>query len=193
MNIANLDKITKLYFTTGDIARALGISPGSANVTAVRYCKKGYIVRIKRGFYVLKTKWENLQEKDIFSIANILQVPSYISLVTALSYYGITTQLQQGYIESIALKRTKSVNIKETAFTYTRIADKLYYGFTREKDVFIASPEKAFLDAFYLSGMGKYSFDMNSIDKSKLDREKIEKFSEDFPGRIAREAQKWIS
>ena len=193
MNISRLDKIAKLYFTTADIARALGITPKSANVTATRYYNGGYIVRIKRGLYVLKSKWENLREEDLFSVANILQVPSYISLVTALSYYGITTQLQQGYIESIALKRTKSANIKEITFTYTRIANKLYCGFTREKGIFIAKPEKAFLDAFYLSSMGKYSFDMYSIDKGKLDLANIRKFYKNFPEKIMREAEKWIS
>ncbi|MDP8299597.1 MAG: type IV toxin-antitoxin system AbiEi family antitoxin domain-containing protein [Candidatus Tantalella remota] len=193
MNIQKLETIGKLYFTTNDISRALGVTLKSANVSASRYCAKGYIIRVKRGLYVLKNKWNTLGEKDLYSLANILQVPSYISLGTALSYYGISTQLQQGYIESIALKRTKTVNLIDTSFNYIRISKKLYSGFTREKDFFIALPEKAFLDSLYLSLMGKYSFDISAIDKGKMERENLKRLWTLFPKKVRREAEKWIS
>ena len=193
MNIQKLEQINKPYFTNADIARVLGITMRSANVSATRYCEQGYIIRVKRGLYVLKNIWKNLGEKDLFSLANILQVPSYISLGSALSYYGITTQLQQGYIESIALKRTKSVNIVDTSFTYTRIGKELYSGFIREQDFFIALPEKAFLDTLYLSIMGRYSFDISAIDKGKLDHANLEKLGKLYSIKVRREVDKWIS
>jgi predicted transcriptional regulator of viral defense system len=193
MNITNLEKINKLYFTTADVARALGITLRSANVSASRYCGKGYIVRVKKGVYVLKSKWETLSEEEVFILANILQTPSYISLGTALSYYGITTQLQQGYIESIALKRTKTVEIGDISFTFTRTGKNLYYGFTRDKGVFMALPEKAFLDVLYLSMMGRYSFDASSIDRGKLRSKNIKKLWKPYPEKVKREAEKWIS
>jgi hypothetical protein len=193
MKIAKLDEINKLYFTTGDIAKALAIGRASAKVSANRYCASGYILRVKRGLYILKSRWNASVEKDLFTIANVLQVPSYISLTTALSYYGVTTQLQQGYIESIALKRTKVVDIGEVSFNYTRIGKRLYSGFTREAGFFIASPEKAFLDALYLSLFGKYSFDTSSIDKGKLNGRKLRELSRDLPLKVKKEVKKWTS
>ncbi|MDD4013004.1 MAG: hypothetical protein PHW14_02270 [Candidatus Omnitrophica bacterium] len=193
MKIAKLDEISKIYFTTNDIAKALEIGPSSAKVSANRYCAKGYILRVKRGMYILKSRWETLSEKDLFALANVLQVPSYISLTTALSYHGVTTQLQQGYIESIALKRTKSVEIKDIYFGYTRIGKSLYHGFSRQDGFFIASPEKAFLDALYLSIFAKYAFDTSSIEKGKLNPGKLHKLSKDLPERVRKEVKTWIS
>ena len=193
MKILQLEKINKMYFSIEDIARALDVAIPSAKVSASRYCAKGYILRVKRGIYILKSRWENLTEKEIFTVANILQVPSYISLTTALSYHGVSTQLQQGYVESIALKRTKSFEIDGGFFTYTRIGKGLYTGFSRIQGFFIASPEKAFLDAVYLELLGKYAFDISSIDKRKLDPGELSKLVKIFPDNVKKKVKKWIS
>lgn len=193
MKIFELDKINKLYFTVQDIARVLGISVSSAKVSAARYCAKGSILRVKRGIYVLPGRWKTLTEKEIFTLANIIQVPSYISLTTALSYYGASTQLQQGYIESISLKRTKSAVVGEIFFGYTRIGVSLYKGFSLKEGFFIASPEKAFLDALYLSMLGKYALDMSSVDRRKLSVPKLLNEVKVFPENVKKEVKKWIS
>ena len=193
MKIAKLEEINKLYFTVDDLARALCITVSSAKVSASRYFSAGYILRIKRGAYVLKSRWNNLTEPEIFTLANMIQVPSYISLLTALSYYGVTTQLQQGYIESISLKRTKSTETGGIFFSYTRIGKKLYRGFSRKEGVFIASPEKAFLDVLYLSLLGKYSFDTASIDKRKLNADEIKRLVGFFPKKVKNEVKRWMS
>jgi hypothetical protein len=57
----------------------------------------------------------------------------------------------------------------------------LYSGFSRTRGFFIAAPEKAFLDAVYLMSFGRYSFDIPSIDFSKLNREKIKYMARLFP------------
>ncbi len=90
MNYLKLKRINKLYFSFRDISKVLDISTASAKVTATRYVKGGYRVRLKRDLYVLKERWYGLSTEDKFKIANIIQVPSYISLTTALSYYGYT-------------------------------------------------------------------------------------------------------
>jgi hypothetical protein len=51
---------------------------------------------------------------------------------------------------------------------------KPYYGdFVKTDGLFIATKEKAFLDAAYLYSFGKYSFDMDSLDLGKLDLKKL--------------------
>jgi len=47
----------------------------------------------------------------------------------------------------------------------------------------IAEPEKAFLDACYLASLKRYTFDMTSIDRGKLDRGKIKRMANSFPER----------
>jgi len=70
------------------------------------------LVRIKRGLYTQTEKLKYIEQKELFIIANFLQVPSYVSLMTALSYYGLTTQIQRNFFESISIKRTKRFEVK---------------------------------------------------------------------------------
>jgi len=181
MRYFQLREIKKLYFGYEDIARTLGISLNSAKITAHRYAKQGMTIRVKRNIYILKERWVSLDREQKFIIANIYQVPSYISLMTALDYYEITTQMQRDFIESIALKRTARKEIEETVLNYTKISPDIYGGFLKKQGFFIAEPEKAFLDAVYLMSFGRYSLDIPSIDFSKLDVKKIERMSRSFP------------
>ena len=89
--------------------------------------------------------------------------------------------MQQSFIESIALKRTTQFDINGTTFNYTRINQTLYNGFLKQDNFFIATPEKAFLDASYLMSLGRYSFDLSSIDRDKFDRESLSGLVQKFP------------
>jgi predicted transcriptional regulator of viral defense system len=183
MKILELSKIKKLYFGYEEISRTLGITPQSARVSATRYVDQGVLVKIKRNIYIRKEKWKVLEREEKFILANLGQVPSYISFMTALDYYEITTQIQRNFIESAAVKRTKETEVENTIFTYSKIKTNLYFGFKKEKDFFIATPEKAFLDAFYLKSLGRYNFDIDSLDLSKLKRNEIRKLGKKFPAK----------
>jgi predicted transcriptional regulator of viral defense system len=181
MKTTELSKLNKLCFGYEDLARVLGISQASARVTASRYVMQGLIVRVKRNLYVLKERLNAAGREELFLLANLGQSPSYISLATALDYYEITTQVQRDFIESIAVKRTREIRLKGTVYRYTRISSSLYFGFEKQKDIFIAAPEKAFLDAMYLASFGRYSLDLAAIDAGKLNRNKLKQMSKKFP------------
>jgi predicted transcriptional regulator of viral defense system len=181
MKVLELKKIKKLFFGFEDISKALEISPASAKVTASRYAKRGILLRLKRNMYVLRDAWEVADKREKLLLANMGQIPSYISLMTALDYYEITTQVQRDFFESVALKRSKEIYMNGSVFRYTKLALNLYNEFKKEKDLFIATPEKALLDAIYLMSYGRYSLDLSSLDKSKLDRIEIERLSRQFP------------
>jgi predicted transcriptional regulator of viral defense system len=181
MNIIELKKIKKLYFGFEDISRVLEISPASAKVTASRYTRQGILLRLKRNMYVLRDAWDLAGREEKLRLANMGQVPSYLSLMTALDYYDITTQVQRDFFESVALKRSKEIHMNGSVFRYVKIAGNLYNTFKKERDLFIATPEKALLDAFYLMSYGRYSLDLSSLDETKLDRKEIERLSCQFP------------
>ena len=181
MKFVELKKINKLYFGYEDISRVLGISPASAKVTASRYTKQGILLRVKKNLYVFKDVWNAAAREDKFRLANLGQVPSYISLMTALDYYEITTQIQRDFFESVAVKRSKEINLNGSIFRYTKLASNLYRAFKKEKGFFIATPEKALLDAFYMVSYGRYSLDISSLDASKFDQRKIESLCRRFP------------
>ncbi|MFA4989773.1 MAG: type IV toxin-antitoxin system AbiEi family antitoxin domain-containing protein [Candidatus Omnitrophota bacterium] len=184
MNYLKIKKIGKPYFGYEDISRALGISRESARVAATRLVKSGVLVRAKRNIYVLSERWDSLSIEESFILANLLQVPSYISLMTALSYYEVTTQLQRDFVESVGHYRTKLVEINKRIFNYSKINKKLYFGFLKNRGFFIASPEKAFLDACYLTSLKKYNFDLTSINPGKLNFVKVRAMAKVYPAPV---------
>ena len=181
MKHLRLNNISKFYFGYEDIAKTLGISAGSAKVTASRYVKQGILVRVKRNMYVLRSTWKAAGREEKFLLANLGQVPSYISLMSALDYYEITTQVQRNFFESAAIKRTKEIEIDGSIFKYIKINSAYYFGFKKEKDFFIATPEKALVDAFYLMSFGRYALDISALSAEKLDRKEIRRISDVFP------------
>ena len=181
MKHLRLNNISKFYFGYEDIAKTLGISAGSAKVTASRYVKQGILVRVKRNMYVLRSTWKAAGREEKFLLANLGQVPSYISLMSALDYYEITTQVQRNFFESAAIKRTKEIEIDGSIFRYVKINSAYYFGFKKEKDFFIATPEKALVDAFYLMSFGRYALDISALSAEKLDRKEIRRISNVFP------------
>ena len=183
MPYQDLLEIGEPFFSKEEVARTLRISRNSAGVLCTRYVKKGLLTRLKRDVYARTETLRNLQEMDLFRIANFFQVPSYISLTTALSYHGMTTQVQRNVFESICIKRSKTFHRGGFVFRYIKIDPKLYAGFEREKGVFMASPAKAVMDCFYLASMGRYPLDVSSLDLSRLDSRAINQVMKIYPSR----------
>src|SRR5690606_10177351 len=173
MRMFELNNSNKLILNIDDISKILSISKESAKVTANRYVQNDQLIRLKRNYYITPTKYENLKEEDLFKLANMLQVPSYISFMSALSYYNISTQQVQGVIESAALKRTKNINVENIEFRFILIKEGLYSDFIMKKDFFIATPEKSLADAVYLTSLSRYSCDFEAIDFSKINKQKV--------------------
>lgn len=191
MKLKELNKIKKLYFGYEEIARVFGISSSSAKVTASRYVRQGLLLRMKKNVYVRREVLNAAGIEDKFLLANLGQVPSYISLMTALEYYEITTQVLRDFFESIAVKRTKEINLNGCFFRYTKVSNDLYYGFKKEKGFFIATPEKALLDAFYLMSYGRYSLDISALDASKFVRSEVKRLSIGFPLKTRKMLEKY--
>ena len=114
MGLIELNSINRLYFGHEDIARALQISPDSARVGAGRCARAGVLLRLKRNTYVLKARWQAASRKERFTLADLGQTPSHISLLTALDYHEVTTQMQRGLIESVAFRRTREPALNGT-------------------------------------------------------------------------------
>ena len=151
----------------------------------------GLLIRLKNNLYVTRAQWDVAGKEDKYVLANMVQTPSYISLSTALDYYEISTQMQRDYFESVAVKRTKEIQADGTVFRYTKIKEDLYSGFKKEKGFFIATPEKALLDAVYLLSYGRYALDLSAVDTDKLDRKEIGRLGRQFPSRTEKVLRKY--
>lgn len=175
MKVLELNKKNKLTFSVDDLASILSITKESAKVTANRYVKNNYLIRLKNNLYISLDKFNNLTETELFKLANLIQVPSYISFTTALSYYNITSQQLQGIIESAAIKRTKKITAKNIRFDFILLKKDFYNNFIFINEFFIATPEKALADVIYLSSMDRYQCDFEAIDFKKIDKETVTK------------------
>ena len=181
MDYKRLLEIEKLYFSHEDVADLLQIKRESAAVLCSRYVKKGLLARLKRDLYVRTEALAHLGTLDLYRIANLLQVPSYVSLMTALSFHGVTTQVQRGFAESVCMKRTKAFERGGITFRYLKVSPALYDGFVKDQGAFIASQEKALIDSIYLASMGRYTMDMASLDLGKIDRKKVIRLAANHP------------
>jgi len=192
MKILSLTGIEKLYFSPVDIAQTLGISGNSALVTCCRYVKNGFLIRLKRNSYILRQKWEYLTKEELFQIANMLQSPSYVSLATSLSHHITAAGNHKDFIESISLKRTKSIKIEGVVFNYLKIKQDYYSPSQNAEGCRIASPEKSLLDVLYLKYLGKYKIDISSLDIAKLDKILLAELASLYPEKIRKYFEKHI-
>lgn len=98
-----------------------------------------------------------------------------MSLETALSHYGIIPETVYS-ITSVTPKATQNFGAFGMDFSYTRIKQSAFQGYSAKKEndhtYFIAEPEKALADYLYLVSIGKKSwndrFYFKNISKEKL-------------------------
>jgi predicted transcriptional regulator of viral defense system len=171
----------KLFFSVDDVARAADIKNESAQVLCSRYVKNGVFFRLKKNFYVSAGNWSHYNREDYFKIANYLQVPSYVSCVTALSFYEITTQAQRGWYDNISVKRSVGFEADGVTFNYYKLKKEYYFGFIKRGDLFVATKEKAFVDTAHLCAFGKYSMDWHACDLKALDKKLVADIMSIFP------------
>ena len=118
-----------------------------------RWQKKGYIEKIRNGYYRF-TQSPIAGNADLFFMANQIYHPSYISLQSAFSFYGF---IPEGIfqINSISSKKRQVFNTAYGQFSYHHIKSDYFFGYRLEEyKAFrfkIADPAKAFLDFLYLN------------------------------------------
>lgn len=111
--------------------------------------KTGEIIRIKRGLYVVSPVITGkLLSKEL--IANHLYAPSYVSMYSALRYYGLTPEAVYT-TQSMTIKHSRSFHTALGYFQYTALSREIFsLGITsivKEGYAFLmATPEKALCD-----------------------------------------------
>ena len=108
-----------------------------------------------------------------FEIANYIYNPSYISLESALSYYGILSQFAYT-ITSITTKKPNLYEISEKEFKYSKVKSDFFNGYKMVDGFLIATPEKALFDSIYFSLKGVVNIDFKDLDLSSLDIKTLE-------------------
>ncbi len=132
-----------------------------------RWVREGKIIRLRQGFYSFPSL---LTDADLlYYLANKIYLPSYISLETALSFYGMIPE-GVSTILSVTPRKTAGFENRFGSFIYRTIRSDLMFGYTLETSEFshhwkamIASPEKAILDFLYLNTQYSSASDMREL------------------------------
>lgn len=111
--------------------------------------KQGQIVRLKRGVYVLSPEVSgSLLQREL--IANHIYGPSYVSMESALRYYGLIPESVFA-VKSMTTKRSRSFENTIARFDYI-FCEHNYYSIginlieNKKCSFLMASPEKALCD-----------------------------------------------
>lgn len=133
-------------FSPSDFQRVFGVSLRAAQEFIKDHCDDLFF-KLRNGLYALRA---DLPREE--AIANRLYPPSYISFEYALSRYGIIPESVYA-ITSATTRLTREFIVDNKSFTYSHIKKQAYRGYRIEKiggmTVFIAEPEKAFVDYLY--------------------------------------------
>lgn len=116
--------------------------------------KQGLVEKLKRGFYVLGRD-ERKIEPTRFFLASQLYAPSYVSLEQAMGFYGLIPERVVD-ITSVTTKKTCKIENSFGYFSYQSMKPQAFSGFEQKIDerglsFFMALPEKAVVDFFYLN------------------------------------------
>ncbi|GAE14841.1 hypothetical protein IX307_000580 [Bacteroides pyogenes] len=121
----------------------------SANKKVTWLEKQGYIIRLKRGLYVVNPEHSGkILSSEL--IANHLYTPSYVSMSTALRYYGLIPEAV--YVnQSMTVKHSRSFQTPVGIYDYKYISREAFSIGVRSMHkgdyaFLIASPEKALCD-----------------------------------------------
>ena len=144
-------------FNSQELRRATGMTRNAIRLWLIRQIKIGIVVPLKkrRGIYCFAD-----HPPHVWVIANILYRPSYISLETALSYYGILPESIYT-ITSVSTKTSRSFKAMGKEFLFQKIKKEAFCGYQTlsidNNTVLIADKEKALADYLYFVHLGKKS------------------------------------
>lgn len=154
------------------------VDPFDVRKQLSRWTASGKIYQLRRGLYSLAPPFQ----KEIphpFLIANRLQAGSYVSLQSALAYYGMIPE-SVPVTTSVTTNRPAAYQTPLGRFEYHHIQVDWFRAYQlidlgSGQNAFIAIPEKAMLDLVYLQPGGDsedylLSLRLQALDSLDLDR-----------------------
>ncbi len=148
--------------------------------------KAGYIVPLRQGWYAFADYMNKPDYARYF--ASKIYAPSYISLHTALSFYGMIPEAVVTITSITTCKTTQFENIF-ACYSYQTIKPSLFWGYepkqmSDEKTYMLATPEKALIDLLYLYPQYSTEEEMRELRldedfmQNELDKERLLEYSD---------------
>ncbi len=168
--------------------------PGFDKNNLTRWAKQNLLVKLRNSWYSFPDyiKMPNIQH----FVSNKIYSPSYVSLHSALAFYGI---IPEAIVQTTAVSSLKKANFENIfgSFSYHQLLPELMFGneqktFLNKHSLFFATPEKAILDLLYL--YPQYNSEQEIIElrfdedfmQDELNVERLNEFTEKFQSKALR-------
>jgi predicted transcriptional regulator of viral defense system len=175
-------EFTKLVETIGEepvfetgLLLAGNADPREIRHQLSRWRQAGKIYQLRRGLYCLAPPFQKVIPHP-FLVANRMLPASYVSLQSALAYFGMIPEYVP-VTTSITTRRPASWENRLGIFDFRHIQVDFFDGYRwvdlgERQQAFIASPEKALLDLIYLEPGGEtldYLVELRLSNLNQLD------------------------
>ncbi len=137
-------------FNLNDVRK---LDPGFHRQQLSYWLANGLIKSLPGGYYMLAN--QTVDEQHLFTLANTIYQPSYISLESALAYYGVIPEAVLG-VTSVSSRKTIRYQSTWGEFKYRSVKSVYMVGYLvvepeQKRKYTIARLEKAVLDYLYLN------------------------------------------
>lgn len=161
-------------------------NPEMLRVQVHKWVEKGILIQLKRGLYILNVP--GVKKPPEFYLANRIVFPSYVSMESALSYYGLIPEAVYSSV-SVTTKKTNYFNNNIGNFIYHHTKKELFSGYKKLKieefSINIATPEKSILDYLYLKYLNIEGLkDVRLQNLDIIDMEKLINMTRNYPIRV---------
>ncbi len=158
--------------------------PGFDRNNFFRWMNKGLLLRLRRGYYT----FPEYKGKPDFALyfANRIYRPSYVSLHSALAFYGM---IPEAVVQITSVTSLKTANFTNDfgEYSYKNVKEELMLGYDLKpiadgRTLQLAKPEKALLDLLYLYPFYNTGEDLENLRldedflQEELDRNLLEEY-----------------
>lgn len=161
------------------------VDPNILRIQLTRWVKAEKIIQIRRGLYSIAPPFQKKQPHP-FQVANKLQKASYVSLQSALAFYGLIPEVVTS-TTSVSTGRPERLETPLGIYEFRHLKTEFLFGYRTidlgDQNAFVAIPEKALLDLIYLQPGGDssaYIKELRLQNTEQLDKDLLTKFSEKF-------------
>ena len=141
----------------------------SLRISLSRLSKNNAVKRICRGFYANPFNLPTLEE-----ISGQIYQPSYISVESALSFYGILSQIPQ-VLTCVTTQLPQTFHTGFGTIEYHQIKGQYFGGFVEKGLYRLAEKEKALVDYLYLTPPKSRAQKLAALDLGDVDLKKAKR------------------
>lgn len=166
-------------FETG-LLLAGAVNPTDVRRQLSRWTKAGRLYQLRRGLYALAPPFQKVKPHP-FVVANRMMRSSYVSLQSALGYYGLIPDIVP-VTTSVTTGRPNRWDTPLGVYSFRHIKTEYFSGYRLidlggNQQAFVATPEKALLDLVHLQPGGdtpEYLQELRLQSLDELDLERLQ-------------------